>query len=916
MQPFLKSVAKTFVDNLGPQIREYCFVFPNKRSSLFFKKYLTECFDTPFFSPGLTTVSELFGSLSELVTYNKVMLLHTLYKVYMECLPDSTETFDSFIYWGDILLNDFDDIDKYLVDAESLYRNIKDLKELDDIFSLGDFTENQKRALESFWGVVVKEPGKMGKNTKSFLNMWDSLYPIYRKFREQLYAQGGGYEGMIFRMVADSIADDDAFEAGILPKLNRYRKIVFVGLNALNECEKRLMRKLRNLGKGDFYWDYQTPELKDEDNSSSRFMKENVREFTSFYPIEYEVNVNHPEINVVSFSSSTASAKYTGTLLRELKSDNKNEDLFNTCIVLPDESLLFPLLSSIPEEVEKVNVTMGYSLSNSNVASLFLNLYSLRQGMRELSSGPSFYYRNVMDIISHPIVKRLHREFCERTIKEIISKNMVYVPLTMLSEIEPLFRGGQDIAEYLLGAIDFITGNEASNNIERLEREFVLAYQKNINLLSTILADTKVTSSTFFKLLSQLTSLTSIPFTGEPLAGVQIMGPLETRALDFDNVIILSMNDGVFPSRSISNSIIPYNLRKGFGLPTYEYQDSIGAYHFYRSLSRAKRVWLMSDTSSQGGRTSEESRYIKQLEYHHRFVLNRYTVSSAVSMIMENNIIFHKNQSILEKLMKQEYSPSAISLYRDCPVRFYFQYIENLREDDEVREEIGADIFGSLFHKAMELIYTDDNSAHHREKRYIESIVDKAFLDILMMKSEDIRGRNLVIRELLKRYVTYTLEADRLVGGLVVMKTEKVYKCRFCIDAQKELFVTLKGIVDRIDSTEIGNRVVDYKTGRVNVKTGIEPKHLDQLYFYLLLLTAPENRILPGIDRVTLDIFYVREGYRKSYREAVPSEESFNAFKEEMKETLLEILNPDADFVMTDDLTKCGYCPFKDICNR
>ena len=263
-----------------------------------------------------------------------------------------------------------------------------------------------------------------------------------------------------------------------------------------------------------------------------------------------------------------------------------------------------------------------------------------------------------------------------------------------------------------------------------------------------------------------------------------------------------------------------------------------------------------------------------------------------------------------------EYSPSAISLYRDCPLSFYFQYIENLREDDEVREDIGADIFGNLFHKAMELIYSEDRSAHQRDKGYIENIVDRAFLDILMMKSEDIRGRDLIIRELLKRYISYTLEADRLVGGLVVMKTEKVYKCRFCIDAQKRLFVTLKGIVDRIDSTEKGNRVVDYKTGRVNAKTGIDPKHLDQLYFYLLLLTAPENRILPGIERVTLDIFYVREGYRKSYREAVPSEESFNAFKGEMRDILLEILNPDSDFVMTEDLTKCGYCPFKDICNR
>lgn len=910
----------------GADLRKYCFVFQNKRSSFFFQKYLGEAIDKPVFAPDTITVNELFSALSEKKTIDRIALLARLYEIYSGYVEQS---FDEFIFWGDMILGDFDDIDKYRVNAEDLFTNINDLKDISSSFDY--LSEEQVKAIESFWGTVVNQSGQAEQH---FRELWENLYKIYDALRKGLDKDGLGYEGMIYRDVADRISEGRT--ENISEKLDRYDKIVFVGLNALNECERQLLDYLKNTGKGDFYWDYYGNMVTDRENKSSMFMEKNIRNYPSelSLPENGGLPENIPHIEVLSFSSATGQAKYVNNILKDIVKRQGNNNMISTAVVLPDETMLFPVLNSIPEEIDKVNVTMGYPLSQTGVSSFVNNLFSLLINRKTKDNVTSFYVRNVMDILSHPYIKKaVPKETIAKCRKAIIKENIIYVPSAFFSETEE-----NDIFNLIFcttedrPALDYIKAllEKFATCADSLEKEFFLAYYRCINQIN--LLEYNLKDSTYYTLVRRLVSGITVPFRGEPLAGLQIMGPLETRSLDFENVIILSVNEGVFPSVNTSPTMIPYNLRRGFRLPAYEYQDAVSAYHFYRSISRAKNVYLLYDSSAEGLKSGEESRYVKQLEYNYSLDLDRKNISYPIKAEERLSISYPKDDSALKKLREIKYSPSAISMYMRCSLQFYYRYVKNLSEEKEIAEDVDAALFGSLFHMTMQLLYEDLKEKEvtpaildEKLKNGLDDAIDRSFEKI--MKVKEITGKNLIIRSMIKEYVTGTVKYDAgsPYGPFKYIDSERNHEAVLKID--DNIRINIEGIIDRQDRSGGHLRIVDYKTGRNKDEfnedfdkmfardTFDESENVFQLYYYLTILM--ENNEITNADGVILMLYYVRKLFGGTPSIFGVTEETYQDFHNHLVSLFKEeILNKDKDFTMCEDAKICEYCPFKVICNR
>lgn len=930
---FLRSVAEILLSAAGKRLKDFCIVFPNRRSALFFRKYLGEAADAPLFAPRLTTVNDLFASMSGLKVADRITLLARLYGVFTSCVPGFDEPFDDFIYRGEVLLGDFDDIDKYLADAQELYGNISDLKEIESRYDY--MTENQKKAIASFWGTL--NDYRDCRKEAAFLKMWNALYPVYDAFRTSLRNQGIAYEGMVYRDVVDRI---EAGDSTVMSVLDRYESIVFVGLNAPNSCERKLFDILKKSGKGNFYWDFYSAALRDPDNKSSLFMRDNIRRYPSFPPLPEDTDPGtcRPEVEVVAVPSAVGQVKYVHSILEELSASGA--DMFRTAILLPDENLLVPMLNSIPEAIDSVNVTMGYPLISSEVYSFVILLANLQEKMTvRPEEGPLFHYRDVLGILEHSFFKRALPEWSERMRSLIFMENRIYIPAAELAEdsmaaavFEPVLTEAGDtsriLTSYMKRALEAV-----SLHVGSIDKEFLLGCYKSFNLLDRI--GLEIRKDTYFRLLGRVISAVSIPFAGEPLAGLQIMGPLEIRALDFENLIILSVNEGTFPTGTTATSMIPYNLRKGFGLPTYEFQDSVSAYHFYRSICRAAKVWLLYDSRSGGMMSGEESRYIKQLEYIYKYDIVRRNVSFNLSPVQkaEEEDGLYMTAEEASVLSDMKFSPSSISTYLRCGWQFYYRYIRMLKEPDAVAEEVDASAFGQIFHYVMQNIYCEgEKYGDAAMKELISKAKSPGFLSEMIgagfektLKVKRISGKNRIAEEMVSRLVLQTLERDaEIQGGFEMVSTEYSKSENFVTESGRE--VGIKGIVDRFDKLDGGLlRIVDYKTGgkhfemraisdlfdRDRFEAG---SHIFQLYFYLLLLEKAGK--IKDPHGLLLEIYYTAELFSGGKNAILSDRNDYDEFKQCLSGLLDEILDPEIPFGMTEDTRNCDYCPFLSVCGK
>ncbi|MDR3653051.1 MAG: PD-(D/E)XK nuclease family protein [Paludibacter sp.] len=957
MNSFLYRIAQTYYSEFKEPISDFTFVFPNRRAGLFFQRYVSEIAAKPIFSPEIITINECFASASQWQTADRLSNLFRLYRIYSE-QSGSEETFDSFVFWGEMLLSDFEDVDKYRVDAKQLFTNITELKQIDQLFNV--FSEKQVEAIRQFWSNFV--PVTEGKTSEDFVATWKILLPVYEQFRAELIAENTATEGMICRDVADRLrAKED------IPEFST-KQFVFVGFNALNPCERTLMSELQKRNQADFYWDYEAVELRDSDNQASRFYADNIHIFPSKYPIEVNIeSLQDKEIELIAVPSAVGQAKQAYAILNKLfPPEVTNLSWIKTAVVLPDESLLVPLLHSLPAQIEKVNVTMGFPLKSTPVSGLIEHIFELQKRLRISGERVSFYHQTVSNILNHQYIALLCNDEANRLTSQMAENNWIYIDAEELIKNELLAAiftpqtNTQSFLPYLLHILRSLqNGWQQASNEEhnyQLECDFLYQYYVTINRMADILKNKPVevdmSMDTLVRLTRQLTAGITIPFVGEPLDGLQVMGVLETRGLDFENLIITSFNEGIFPTKSSTNSFIPYNLRRGFELPTTEHQDAITAYNFYRLIHRAKRIFFLYDSRTEGMQTGEVSRFMHQLHYHYGVKIQKKNISFDIGFDNAQAIQVEKTPTVMEKLLKftstAEFSPSlsasSINTYIDCPLQFYLTKVEDVEEADEVLETVEANMFGTLFHAVMENLYlpfkghiiqSDDFDQLIKNPLQIDKEVTVAFATKYFKKKNNaivpLEGNNLLIASVLRKYILQVLKIDKQHAPFRYISSEERCKIEYPI-LNGNFNVNIKGFIDRIDEKEGRLRILDYKTGTgkldfKNLEEVFEhnkenrPKFVLQTFLYCVLYEENNHikNTIPGI-------YYIRDVFKDEFNTELTNKElkekvtDFAIYENEFKKLLTtcleEIFNPEIPFKQTENVKICQYCPYIGVCNR
>ncbi len=941
MTPFLKQVARHYFSAGGTD--GLCFILPNRRAAVFFRKYLGECVAQaarPMRAPAIFTMNDFFYELAGARQTDQVHLLLELYDCYKplyEASGAKAEELDDFIFWGGVLLSDFDDVDKYLVEPDKLFTNIADFRALQDDFEY--LEEGQVAAILQF----LSHFRTGGKYKEEFRRIWDILLPLYRNFGARLRGKGMAYEGQVYRTLAERLSDTPAADL-LQERFGGVRRFVFVGLNALNECEKRLMRRLRDARLAEFCWDYGPGWISDSHNKSSLFLSQQVLEFPQAFAPDPE-GLPDPDIRVLSVPSGVGQAKQLPAILEQVGGRG-----LETAVVLPDEGLLIPVLNSLPAEVTDVNVTMGYPMSGSALSALMDDVAALQLHLREKDGQWYFYHRPVWSIFSNSIFKTLAGEEGQAKAAAVRKAARYYIPQEELSGM-PLFDrifqpvakapGERDpqavraLEDYQLALLSELGDSLRGVPGMALELDFIREYYLAVGRLRD--CSLAVLPATYFRLLGKLLATVAVPFRGEPLSGLQVMGPLETRALDFENIILLSCNEGVFPRRNVSASFIPAELRKGFGLPTYEYQDAVWAYYFYRMIRRSSRVWLLCDSRTEGLRGGEESRYIKQLDLHFGARITRYALRTELGGGAEEGPV-PKTEEHLCILREKYLSASALQNYLACPAQFYYHSVCGLKEADEVSESLEAGDIGNVFHRTMQELYTVPGGLVTRQ--YLASLqrgdrirttVRKNILKVL--NTFELSGRNIIFEDLVCRYAGQVVGRDlQLLDGrgrdsLRILGLEAVRKME--IDGFRFI-----GYIDRLDSVDPGEvRVVDYKTGKVtdddfliseeNADAVVDrlfgpdnakrPKIALQLYLYDRFVAGDPAT---GGSRVVNSIYQTSRLFVREVESVSLCDRFLSRMEERLHALLAEISDLSVPFSRTEDGKTCQWCDFKNICGR
>ena len=986
MKGFLEQVAEYLHRVYGDELQRFCIVFPNVRAGLFFRKYLAQWSEKPVWAPAFRSLSSLVEEITGWTQADNLSLIFTLFQEFRQHKP-TNESFEEFYFWGEMLLNDFDDVDKHLVNARDLFRNVSDLKDIDQIFDY--LTDDQKDAIRVFWQDF--NGGNSGLFKTEFATIWSSLYPVYSGFKQRLKEKSLGYEGMIQREAVQLLREGKTTHTA-------YEKYVFIGFNALTPCESFFFKSLQKQERAIFFWDYDDYYLTNRWHEAGTFMRENLRQFPQEWMFDnpnLTRNLASPSknIEIISVPSDTGQAKLAGQLLEDLLGfqnpaglENK-EDLtehkknltglrnpagYRTAVVLPDEYLLLPMLSSLPEKAGDINITMGYPFTCSPANSLFERLAALQQHIRMYADGPRFNHHDVCMILGHPYIQSIISVEADAFIKTIIEYNRIYVPESEIPKHELLqliFKKcakAQEFSEYLLTITSkLIASQSAPHPLPSGEEaggwgfasEYLYTLFVSLQRIRDILAtdDIDMDVQVFCRLLRKVFASLKIPFSGEPLKGLQVMGMLETRALDFDQVIFLSMNEGIFPKGTPNQSFIPYNLRKGFGLTTSERHDAISAYHFYRLIQRAADIRLIYNSAATDNNTGEMSRFLSQLVYEPAFDVQQRNITFLVNIDRSIPIVKERTDEVRRILgmylaktgETRKLSPSALNSYLDCRLKFYFRYVEGLKQKDEVTDEIDHSVFGLLLHKTMELIYSpylnteitaDMIAKLQKDRKGIQTALYRAFAEDYFhtekVTDSDITGRNIIIREVLLKYVMRILEIDREAAPFTLISLEEALNVSLPIRYNDNTaHLNMHGYIDRLDYTCNTLRIIDYKTGTAQrnftgvadlfdrSKTGNHAVLQTLVYACMTHIARSEYPRVTSCLYVMKDIFKKDEKYdpRICISHKKPVDNYFDVaaeFETELNQLLSEMFLSDTPFTQTENIKKCRNCLYADICHR
>lgn len=957
MQSFLEKLVQHLCARYGNDIGELCIVLPNRRAGLFLKTHLSKQLDQTFWAPEIYATEDFVALLAELEIADSTTLLFELYETIKSKSKNEIDSFDEFSKWGQTLLSDLNEIDRYLVDGEQLFGNLKDIKEL-EAWSL-----NSEEGLTDF--------------QKQYLNFWQSLGDYYFDFSKRLLDKHQAYQGLAYKIVAGNVEE----------RVNKHpwKKIIFAGFNALNKAEERIIEKLLNSGKAEIIWDtdaYYINDVWQEAGTFFRKYQESLKygKDKNLVIDENLLSTEKKKITIIGAAKNVAQAKIAGNLVADLQ--KQNESLQTTALVLADENLLFPVLHSLPENLQDINVTMGYPLKNTPLAGYFDLLFNLHINAIKLNQGKanySFYHKDLLNLLSHPYTSLLiqtEKGTSHHSIKPIVNaiqnRNIVFAALSTIENIivekqselldilKPILNYWTEPAN-AIGCVNYIIDtlknsiiaqqDSDTSNKANLELEYLFAFTKINKRIQALqldypssIGDLK-TLQTVFK---QIVRSTTLPFYGEPLMGLQVMGMLETRTLDFENVILLSCNEDILPSGKTVNSFIPFELKRYFGLPTYSDKDAIFAYHFYRLLQRAKNIYLLYNTENDALGSGEKSRFLTQLihelpKVNKQVVIEEKLLNIPVTMGDSENVIrIQKTKIILEKLKSKAatgFSPSLLNTYRNCSLQFYFQAIAGLKEADEVEETIGADTLGNSIHEVLEKLYqpfvgkklsaADIKGMKQEVEALTITIFEKEY-----SKTEISYGKNFLTVKVALKFLSNFLNSEiknihtsEKEGKPIIIKAlEQQLETTIKIGDQ---IVKLHGKADRIDSVGAINRFVDYKTGKAEDKelklTKWEELKNDPLLaksFQLMMYAWMYQKMNPIIsDNMVSGIITFRELSMGLKTVKINGDDKLdvsvlNKFEEQLKNILSEIFDPETEFSQTPDRDNCKYCTFKGICNR
>ena len=959
MESFLKLVAADLYKHTEGNLAHTAVVFPNKRAGLFFNEYLAQEPDSPIWSPAYVSISELFRSLSPWEVGDPVKLVCELYKIFRR-ETQSTETLDDFYFWGEMLISDFDDADKNRVDTDKLFSNLQDLRNIMDDYTFID--DEQEEAIRQFFQNFSIERRTALK--ERFISLWDVLGNIYKGFRESLASQNIAYEGMMYRHVIEHLDVDK------LP----YEKYVFVGFNVLNKVEHTLFTQLKDAGKAVFYWDYDEFYMKENrqavTHEAGEFIRRNLRDFPSPLSGELFKNLSKPkEVHYIASSTENAQARYLPQWIRNNLTTPEKE----TAVVLCNEALLQPVLHSLPAEVKHVNITMGFPLSQTPVYSFLIALLELHTHGFNFKSG-RYTFQSVVTLLKHPYTRQLTGQ-AELLEKELTRNNRFYPLPGELGKDEFLTRlftplsGNLNLCIRLSETLQQVagiyqantSGTEDTDAFNQLYRESLFKAYTTINRFRTLIEEDELTvqSETFRRLLVKVLSATNIPFHGEPAIGMQVMGVLETRNLDFRHLVLLSVNEGQLPKSGGDSSFIPYNLRKAFGMTTIEHKIAVYAYYFYRLLQRAERITLIYNTSSDGLNRGEWSRFMLQFLIEWPHPITRQFLEAGQSPQGTSPITVEKTPDVMRRMQslfdvranpKAKFSPSALNYYLDCPLKFYYRYVAGLSAPDEVSAEIDSATFGSIFHYAAEHIYKDlttHGKVINKEaletllrnevklQDYVDTAFKKLFFNVPQNEKPEYNGVQLINSAVIARYLKQLLQNDLRYAPFTFIASEMEVDEPIDIQTPKGVIKSrIGGIIDRMDSKDGTLRIVDYKTGG----DADTPPHVESLFipdkkrsnyvFQTFLYAAimcrkqPTMKIAPAllyIHRAATETYspVIQMGEPRKPKEAV---EDFSKYEKEYRERLQglleEIFNPEKSFTQTEIIEKCTYCDFKALCKR
>jgi len=951
MQPLLETLAIHLVQTASGELGKSRIILPNRRAGLFLQRHLALHITRTDWAPSIYTISEFIDESSQLELADPLDLFFTLYDIYHDSVehPDSL---DEFYLWGEMMLRDFDEMDKYLVDADMLFRNIIDLKALEE--PMAGLEADQLEFIRQFW--TGFHWGEATPEKQLFLKSWLLLPVLYKGLRSVLAARGEGYQGMRYREIVERTIEgemDYSWEG----------RTIVAGFNALNSCEKRIFAALQKQG-AEFYWDYDHQYTDRAGKEAGRFLRDNMEQFPPAAKLqEFRGLEKEKEFRIFELPTDVLQAKTIHRIL-ESKEPETLRDCTDTALVLCDEDLLLPLMMSLPADTGEINVTMGYPMKNTPVYSFIDTLLRLQHNIRKASGGKvHFYHKDVMAILLHPYFRKMKEASTEDLSREILQNNLIMVDQDLFQEEleRAIFRpveDADDLLEYLktlfMHILETLAGKEELMQ-QSLDRAFILQLLTHLNKLERIITRRPGISAVILeRLLKKLLAALRIPFEGEPLSGLQMMGILETRLLDFKHVIFLSMNEEVMPAAHSVHSNIPYSLRLAFRMPAREDMDAIYAYYFYRLLQRAERVDLLFNGGTEGMKSGEMSRYLHQLIFSRKLEVIRPGLEVHAREVPPIRIE-HTGRAA-EKLEQYRtdrqdgryLSPSAVNTYIDCSLKFYLRYIAGIGEADEISEEIDAAGFGTVVHDTLKELYSEiadrnarqvsrEELARLKDSSKAEEILRKVFLKqhFKGRKREVLEGRNILIFQVMLHYLEKIIKTDLAIAPFELVSAEDEYSRTLKIDANNdELEIRLGGKIDRIDRLGGHLRVIDYKTGQTSQNFSTMESIFDgsnasrngaamQTLYYAWLVGEeyPGEKVMPGL--YTMKGLFEEQFDPALNMTSLKKEgriDSFSKFEEPflklLKEALHELYDPGVPFVQRANDKKCTYCDFATLCQR